>query len=244
MAGFGLIVAIVLYALTGSKKLAGGAFFFFTMEFLQGVQYWVINRCQDPWNVWLTAAGLLHILSQPVVCFWFWDAFAETPYERNAFKVSRILCVLGAIWFLLRAALRDWAKVPPSAACPNTEWLRGREMCTFSGEMHLAWSVALHDVTYFMPGTSLHLFLMVAPYFAAGKRFWLPGIAVLLTGPVLASYITPNLHEQASIWCFFSSCQVVMCTVMLFLSGGVVNDGYASRRPAVAAAGSKKLKSK
>ena len=33
------------------------------------------------------------------------------------------------------------------------------------------------------------------------------GSFLLLTGPVMAAAITPNLMEQASIWCFFSIMQ-------------------------------------
>jgi len=40
------------------------------------------------------------------------------------------------------------------------------------------------------------------------------GIFLWAVGPYLASYITANLMEQASIWCFFSIAQI---GVMLFL---------------------------
>jgi hypothetical protein len=40
------------------------------------------------------------------------------------------------------------------------------------------------------------------------------GLFLFLFGPIMASMISPNLQEQASIWCFFSIAQI--CT-MLFL---------------------------
>jgi len=40
------------------------------------------------------------------------------------------------------------------------------------------------------------------------------GVFLWLAGPYLASWITPNLMEQASIWCFFSIAQI---GIMLFL---------------------------
>ena len=46
------------------------------------------------------------------------------------------------------------------------------------------------------------------------KGMVIQGAFLFLTGPVLAAYITPNLMEQASIWCFFSISQI--CS-MLFL---------------------------
>lgn len=40
------------------------------------------------------------------------------------------------------------------------------------------------------------------------------GLFLWLTGPFLAAYISPNLFEQASIWCFFSISQIA---IMLWL---------------------------
>merc|ERR1712000_663746 len=42
----------------------------------------------------------------------------------------------------------------------------------------------------------------------------LQGIFLFVFGPGLASWISPNLMEQASIWCFFSIAQI---SIMLFL---------------------------
>jgi len=39
------------------------------------------------------------------------------------------------------------------------------------------------------------------------------GIFLFVFGPYLAGIITPNLMEQASIWCFFSIAQI---SIMLF----------------------------
>eukprot|EP00012_Vannella_robusta_P007874 CAMPEP_0206201924 /NCGR_PEP_ID=MMETSP0166-20121206/11849_1 /ASSEMBLY_ACC=CAM_ASM_000260 /TAXON_ID=95228 /ORGANISM="Vannella robusta, Strain DIVA3 518/3/11/1/6" /LENGTH=65 /DNA_ID=CAMNT_0053620715 /DNA_START=529 /DNA_END=722 /DNA_ORIENTATION=+ len=40
------------------------------------------------------------------------------------------------------------------------------------------------------------------------------GIFLWLAGPYMASWITDNLMEQASIWCFFSIAQIA---IMLFI---------------------------
>jgi len=39
------------------------------------------------------------------------------------------------------------------------------------------------------------------------------GVFLFAFGPYLASWITPHLMEQASIWCFFSIAQIA---IMLF----------------------------
>jgi hypothetical protein len=76
---------------------------------------------------------------------------------------------------------------------------------------HLGWSVPMADPSYYVMGAGIHSFLMFAPFFALWEKkgMWLQGMVLFLTGPVLAGFISPNLMEQASIWCFFSIAQVV-----------------------------------
>jgi len=98
---------------------------------------------------------------------------------------------------------------------PSTEWLRGEKLCTFRGNYHLAWSVPMADPTYVVPGAAIHSFLMFAPFFALyeKKGMVIQGIFLFAFGPFLAGLISPNLMEQASIWCFFSIGQIA---IMLF----------------------------
>ncbi len=85
----------------------------------------------------------------------------------------------------------------------------------FIGKYHLAWSVPMADPTYVIPGAAIHSFLMFAPFFALyeKKGMVIQGIFLFVFGPYLAGLITPNLMEQASIWCFFSIAQI---SIMLF----------------------------
>jgi len=71
------------------------------------------------------------------------------------------------------------------------------------------------DPTYVIPGAAIHSFLMFAPFFALyeKKGMVIQGVFLFVFGPYLAGLITPNLMEQASIWCFFSIAQI---SIMLF----------------------------
>jgi hypothetical protein len=101
----------------------------------------------------------------------------------------------------------------------STEWLRGETLCTVSGKYHLAWIVPMSDVSYYTPSAAIHSFLMFAPFFVIRKNMMVQGVVLWVTGPALAAFFTPNLMEQASIWCFFSIAQI---GVMLFLIRGVL----------------------
>ena len=71
------------------------------------------------------------------------------------------------------------------------------------------------DPTYVIPGAAIHSFLMFAPFFALyeKKGMILQGVFLFIFGPYTAGLISPNLMEQASIWCFFSIAQIA---IMLF----------------------------
>jgi len=104
----------------------------------------------------------------------------------------------------------DWSKEAPVAdvGCRTQEWLRGEKLCTYKGNYHLAWSVPMYDPTYWSPSAAIHSFLMFGPFFVMKRNMILQGIILWASGPYLASWITPNLQEQASIWCFFSITQI------------------------------------
>ena len=50
--------------------------------------------------------------------------------------------------------------------------------------------------------------MMFVPFCVVKPGFLAPGFFLWLTGPYMAAWITPNLMEQASIWCFFSISQI------------------------------------
>jgi hypothetical protein len=90
------------------------------------------------------------------------------------------------------------------------------------------------DPTYIIPGAAIHSFMMFAPFFALyeKKGMVIQGIFLFVFGPYLAGLITPNLMEQASIWCFFSIAQIA---IMLFciretliINWGRNSSGHAS----------------
>jgi hypothetical protein len=89
------------------------------------------------------------------------------------------------------------------------------------------------DPTYVMPGVAIHSFLMFAPLFAMYEKKWMVirGIILFVSGPYLASIITPDPLEQASIWCFFSIAQIFLFLFTipgaLFVNRGR-NIGHAS----------------
>jgi len=235
----GLFVAWWINFRTNNKKLAAGVFFFFTMEALQAVQYLYLAAdlqspvCDTLVNKVLTVLGFAHICAQPYFCHLINEALSGEPSadnkpEHNAkllkyraqYVAIKRLCVIGGFLIFLRfpmAYVPGWNTQDVSVE-KNTEWIRGSHLCTFKSEsmVHLGWSVPMADGTYNIQSVGLHSFLMFAPFFALyeKKGMVLQGLVLYFTGPFLASVISPNLLEQASIWCFFSIAQI---SIMLFL---------------------------
>ena len=224
---------------TCNRKLAAGVFFFFTMEFLQAIQYMYLasglgdDVCDTMVNKVLTILGFLHICVQPYFCHQINEALSQLPSAKNTpshnakltqymhqYTIVRRLSIIGGCLLFLRwpmSYIQEY-HTQENRAGLSQEWLRGQELCTFKTQsmVHLGWSVPMADSTYLMQGIGLHSFLMFAPFFALydKKGMCIQGSFLFLTGPFMASLITSNLMEQASIWCFFSIMQIA---IMLFL---------------------------
>jgi len=239
-AGLGLFLSWYVYHYTYNTRLAVGVFWFFLMEFLQGWQYFWIDDCDHPMNQVLTLLGFLHICYQPYFTHIINSSLTKNPKFLTQYDIILRMCLLGGTLLFLRyvfaeysdmvisSDLTDWMGVDPLPGSQRTtEWLRGEKLCTFSGRYHLAWSVPMYDPTYWSPSAAIHSFLMFGPFFIMKRNMVIQGVFLWLAGPFLASFITANLMEQASIWCFFSIAQIgIMLFVIreqLILSWGRVN---------------------
>jgi len=79
----------------------------------------------------------------------------------------------------------------------ETEWIKGETLCTYLGSQHIAWSIPLAEVSYYVPSVSVHSFLMFVPFFIMDDfELAAQGVILALTGPILAAFISANLHEQ------------------------------------------------
>jgi len=220
-AGVGLFVSWWIHTRTLNTELARGVFFFFTMEFLQGLQYFVIAddvgspACDNIFNRILTVLGFLHICLQPYFCHVINASLTKSEKYLQQYQVIKRLCLIGGAMLFSRYLLHDFG-LDSLGGATSGEWLRGQKLCTFRGTAHLAWSIPMVDVSYYVPSAAIHSFLMFAPFFALWEKkgMIIQGVFLWATGPLAASFISANLMEQASIWCFFSIAQI---SVMLFL---------------------------
>jgi len=228
-AALGLYLAYYVHSRTHNRRLAVGIFWFFLMELLQGFQFFWIDQCENPVNQFLTLLGFIHICYQPYFTHIINSALTKNPKLLDQYTVILRLCLVGGSMLLARHFLasfqafpiasdfNQWSgKAAPANACKTQEWLRSdTELCTYKGKYHLAWAVPMYDPTYFSPSAAIHSFLMFAPFFILKKNMIIQGFFLWLTGPYLASWISPNLQEQASVWCFMSIAQISIMLILI-----------------------------
>ena len=243
----GVFMAAFMNYCNKPRRICLAILYFSSMELLQTVQYRYLAEpedgyamCSDPTNQFLTFLGFLHIWGQPVFCNYFFTGMPRQGSLKVRIESDLIqrLCLLGALFGLMRYGLANWwtsnphLAAVPSKDCPNYEWVRSGydgllnfetpnlpgHSCTFrsaSQSGHLAWAVPLYQPTYFVPGAFLHAFLMFGPMIARAQNLFdvTIGTVFFVTGPVLAAYLTSSLNEQASIWCFFSLVQCFLACI-------------------------------
>lgn len=238
---FGYLSAWLVWRVSKNAKLTKAVAFFSLMETLQAVQYFFIARdmldpqCTTWVNRVLTVLGYTHIQFQP----YFTNLFIQSTrpqqgkawaHEDVAWKIVGRLCLAQCLVGHIRLVLSPLGRSMDDDAeltrwyNGSKDWLEGPVTCTYHGSYHLAWSLPLRQPTYFLGGLGLHSFMMFVPALCIGGFSELDSIAFLtLTGPVFAGFVTSNLHEAASVWCFFSMLQCGIGATSAILQSGYLS---------------------
>lgn len=189
----------------GDRNVRLCVVYFALMETLQAAQYSVIDQCSNPWNQFLTFLGFVHLAFQPLFVNLYMSAFMNRK-QRAYLPLITTLCAFAGVLLLNRM----WITKGDYICQYNLEPLCGEKMCTFRGDVHLAWQApAEHSASdYFTFSWSLHFFTFFLPTFALGM--WPFTLFLLFSGPVAGRMLTKMQDEIPAIWCLFSIVQVVM----------------------------------
>ena len=230
----------------GATRFTAGVLYFVLMETLQGLSYSVIDQCESATNHALTVLGFAHICGQPYFTHLMCGAFYRREGKRgiqNDF-VLRLCVVAGGAFFMryvlaaydVRVAGQNYIPLD-GVACPNTEWIRAstatpggaNTTCTFSGSMHLAWSLPLYQPTYFTPSVFIHSFVMFAPFAVTpGVEAKVFGLFLFLTGPYMSTLLTVRPPHAISA-CFSARCAPASARAAAGLTGAYMRSGRLER---------------
>ena len=220
-----LMSAILLYR--GATMLSYGVFYFTSMEILQAIQYSYIaesldsEQCDNKMNRFLTSVGFLHICFQPyvnqIITQYSIQSISNIELFHQRFVIVKRMCLVAGIWLFIRHLI-GLTEETGIVGIDSIDWLQSNKLCTYKGNLHLAWATPLSQPSYYIPSTNIHLFFMFIPTLLMyeNKKLVMNQIIMFITGPLMSAYITSNLMEQSSIWCFFSifQCAIVFYNVM------------------------------
>ena len=176
--------------------------YFSLMELLQGYTYTVIDQCGLPSNQIATLLGYLHIAFQPFFANMIALYFIPEDVRKRVQTWAYSIAGFSAIFMLIQLFPFDW-----TGACRLGRPLCGTELCSVSGNWHIAWLVPVNDIgeSNIWPLTNGFWTYMLAV-------FWIPmiygswrlNLFHYTFGPFLASLTTDNPNEVPAVWCLLS----------------------------------------
>ena len=180
--------------------------YFSAMEMLQALTYPVIDQCSLPSNQIATILGYLHIAFQPFFINLISMYFIPNVIRRKIEWPVYTLCFISVIIMLLQLYPFEWA-----GKCELGRNMCAEQLCSVSGDWHIAWDVPTNGMLNFITVDSWARFLSLYPsYFFVGILLpfiygsWRFTIYHFLIGPQLSMLLTTNPNEVAAIWCLLS----------------------------------------
>lgn len=176
--------------------------YFSSMELLQAFTYTVIDICGIPSNQIATFLGYLHIALQPffinMISMHFVPKYVRDKVKWWVYGV----CGVATTVMLFQLYPFAWA-----GQCEIGGYLCAQNLCSVSGNWHIAWNVPLNGLFNAFTGTILTnvpAYVLAAFFLPILYGSWRMTSYHLLVGPFLAWMLTDNPNEQPAIWCLLS----------------------------------------
>lgn len=188
-------------------RISACFYWFAFMEFIQFVQYLVIDDCSNLINIIWTAFGWFHIAFQP-----FFSNLAFSALDQRNLNKKReetwgfILKYTFVAGFCMSLRLI----IPATLNIGNlldmcdetTEGVCGPQTCSTNGLYHVQWIFKMLNPSYPFPTIALHFIgMFVMP---ALMGLTMGSIILFATGPLISAFFPVRDGERSSIWCFFS----------------------------------------
>ncbi|MDX1922660.1 MAG: DUF5765 domain-containing protein [Alphaproteobacteria bacterium] len=176
--------------------------YFSLMELLQAFTYSVIDKCALPSNQVATLLGYLHIAFQPFFINAMAMHFIPKDVSEKVAPWVYTLCFASTIFMLIQLYPFAWA-----GHCTPGHTLCGPELCSISGNWHIAWEVPTNGLGEWFahpPIRSFPTFFVVAFLLPMIYGSWKLNIYHAVMGPGLAFLSTNNLNERPAVWCLLS----------------------------------------
>lgn len=180
--------------------------YFTLMEVLQAFTYIYIDQCGAPPNQIATLLGYLHIVFQPFFISALSMYFIPNDVRLKVQPFVYIACFISVVVMLIQLFPFEWAGV-----CKPGRPLCGPQLCSVSGNWHIAWEVPTNGIGNYFVDTALGFFdegfitynlvAFVLPLLYGSWRFT---IYHYFMGPFISQRLTDNPNEWPAIWCLLS----------------------------------------
>jgi len=194
----GFIVSYYVYNNNNKFELWFPILYFTFMELFQYLGYIAIRTNNKKLNKILSHLIYIHISFQPLfINIWFSNFISNKNMHYMLFIYK--LCFIGGIFMLLRLYTinknSDLCDTDVEVGCAKNTELK-------LGPLHIMYLFKLKAPNYYIPSMFIHFFLFFIPIILLDVNKIVYLFSIL--GPILASVISKNKDEVASIWCFIS----------------------------------------
>ena len=138
--GGGIVVAYLLTKGTYPVFLPFVILFYVLMEILQTIQYYIVNECENPWNIGLTEVAYGLVITQPLL----WNTF----FYLNAKPAESLLFLSGIVLSIVWMCFNVAGRVAYTPANAQTLANFGELNATFLTYLMLWFIPALLSVSY------------------------------------------------------------------------------------------------
>ena len=202
LAAAGIATTIYVAYKKEAKALWVPLLYFSLMELLQAFTYTVIDECSLPSNQIATLLGYLHISFQPFFINALSLYFIPQDLAKRFAPVVYSICFFSTVFMLVQVYPFEWG-----GSCAIDRVLCGSELCSFSGNWHIAWQLPLNSIgntfaAIFSSGFPTYVIAAVFIPLLYGS--WRITIYHILIGPGLSYLLTDNMNEWPAIWCLLS----------------------------------------
>lgn len=202
-------------------RISACFFFFAFMEGIQFIDYLVINQCGNLTNIIWTQLGYYHICFQPLfsnLAFSALDSKNLNKQRETNWQYIFYLCIITGALMALRMfipSITDSRNQFMKICTEHIEGFCGPKTCSMTGNYHIKWSFKLLKPSYVFPSIASHFLNMFITPILMGQT--LGSVVLFLSGPFIAALFDASSGEKASIWCFFSICEVCITSATQYI---------------------------
>ena len=171
--------------------------FYSGMELLQGIQYYIVNECNNPINKLLTEVAFLFVLVQPLM----WNFF----YYINSDKFEKKIFITGMALSISWIATSIYTRLIYKKNNGVKSYLFSDTVCTKKNKSHLYWNWTSANIQDFNPTMLMYVMVWFIPGLISTRH---RSTSMIITLSFIVAYFSSIFNNEPftlpSLWCYFS----------------------------------------